>query len=342
MEKTQQLSISARMTDHSLAGARRAGLDLDRLFRKCGIPKEALKQPGVRIPLDRAIKLQNHCAALMQDEINGLFEKPAYIGTLRLMALCVVHTRTLGRALQRCAEFYNLPQNSLRYHFVVNDNQAEFILERIPGHRILDNYALSSAMTVIHRFVGWLCNERIILNQVNVDFPAPDYQEEFKYMYYGAPVFFNQEHYSIRFDASYLARKIVQSEASVESYVRRAPLDIYLSLDAGGAVTLQVRELVREAFSKQSEPPSLEHIAADMGFHLQTLRRRLKDEGTSFQTIKAQVRRDIAIHHLGHLDSSIEEIAAFTGYTEPSAFIRAFKAWTGFTPLQFRKGLEAA
>jgi len=66
----------------------------------------------------------------------------------------------------------------------------------------------------------------------------------------------------------------------------------------------------------------------------------MKKEGTSFHTIVAQVRRDIAIHHLGAGELSIENIAYKTGYTEPGSFIRAFKAWTGFTPLHFRKGLE--
>jgi len=45
-------------------------------------------------------------------------------------------------------------------------------------------------------------------------------------------------------------------------------------------------------------------------------------------------------YHLGHPETSIEEIALHTGYSEPGSFIRAFKNWTGFTPLQFRKGME--
>jgi len=60
----------------------------------------------------------------------------------------------------------------------------------------------------------------------------------------------------------------------------------------------------------------------------------------SYQTIKAQVRRDHAIHYLGHGSMSVEAVAEKVGYTETSTFIRAFKQWTGCTPMQFRKGLE--
>jgi len=340
LEKTQQITISARMIDHSMTGARQAGIDLNRLLRQCGIEKELLKQPGARLPLDKVMKLARYTSIAMQDEATGLLHKPVPLGQFRMMAYATLHAGTLGRALQRAVDFSNLFDHSLQYTFAVKGNQVQITLKRIPGHKIVDNQALDATMTVLHRFAGWLCNERILLDQVSVDFPAPDYHEEYQYMYYGAPILFNQTHYSISFDRRYLDHKIVQNDASLESYIRRAPLDVYLPLDAGGPITRTVRKLTREAFAEQHTAPTLELIAASMQINSQTLRRRLKEEGISFHTLKAQVRRDIAIHHLGNPEASMEQIAAYTGYTEASAFIRAFKAWTGFTPLNFRKGME--
>ena len=86
-------------------------------------------------------------------------------------------------------------------------------------------------------------------------------------------------------------------------------------------------------------PPELLQVAATLGLQPQTLGRQLRQEGNHFSTIKAQVRRDLAIYLLNETTLSIEEIAYRVSYTEPSAFIRAFKTWTGFTPLGFRKGL---
>ena len=62
-------------------------------------------------------------------------------------------------------------------------------------------------------------------------------------------------------------------------------------------------------------------------------------EGTTFKDIKNQVRRDTALHFLGKQGLSIEEIAHRAGFSESSAFIRAFKGWTGVTPYTYRKGL---
>ena len=175
---------------------------------------------------------------------------------------------------------------------------------------------------------------------MKVDFPRPEYHEEFRHVYYGAPVLYSQTHYSIFFDKSYLDHEIVQNEASVESYVRRNPLDLFLPLDAGGTITQLTRRILRDLFADSFSAPTLNQVAEAMECSVQTLRRWLKSEGSSYHVVKAQVRRDIAIHHLGHPETSIESIAGLTGYSEPSAFIRAFKEWTGFTPLQFRKGME--
>jgi AraC-like DNA-binding protein len=80
-------------------------------------------------------------------------------------------------------------------------------------------------------------------------------------------------------------------------------------------------------------------VASALDVHPQTLRRRLSGEGTTFKDIKNQVRRDTALHFLGKQGLSIEEIAHRAGFSESSAFIRAFKGWTGVTPYSYRKGL---
>ena len=68
-----------------------------------------------------------------------------------------------------------------------------------------------------------------------------------------------------------------------------------------------------------------------------TLRRRLKKEGTSFQTLKDECRRDAAVNYLSNSELSINAIAALMGFTDPSAFHRCFKKWTGTTPDEFRQ-----
>jgi AraC-like DNA-binding protein len=85
--------------------------------------------------------------------------------------------------------------------------------------------------------------------------------------------------------------------------------------------------------------PELTDVAAQLELHPQTLRRRLAAEGSTFKQLKSDIRRDTALHFLGKRSLSVEEVAHRAGFSEASAFIRAFKGWTGLTPYAYRKGL---
>ncbi len=341
-KKRKSISIGVHEVLHSVQGARESGYDINRLMNKSGIDPDILKNPAARIPLEKYIRLSRYTQGVMNDELSGLLEKPVRLGSLWLLGLLAVHTPTLGQALERIVQFTNLSENSLKYELRTSANQIEFIIARRASMRILNLLAIQFALTFTHRFIGWLTNERIILDQVRLDFAPPHYSWEFSHMFYGAPVLFRQNHNSIKFDKGYMERPIVQNEATLQSYVRRAPMDLFLPLDASGELTRKIRHQVQAGFNNDNQPPGLDAIAAQIGMNPQTLRRGLKAEGTSFQSIKAQARRDVAIHHLGNSELSIEEVAFYAGYTETSTFIRAFKAWTGFTPTHFRRGLELA
>ena len=342
MLNTKSITISSQLVMHTMAGAMAKGVDMHALLASSGIDEAVFWDKQGRLPVDSVVKLHHSCSWVMNDEVNGLLESPLRAGIFRMMALTAVHTSTLGDALQRCVDFINLFENSFVYSIVQKRRQTELILERIPGHAVRDDHAISLLMSVLHRFLGWLANDRLMLNQVMLDYSPPEYKEEFQYIFYGAPVLYNQAVNSISFDRHYLDHPVVQTEASAHSYVRRAPMDIYLPLDAGGRWTMDVRKRLKQAFTKNKLLLQFDQLASEMDLNPQTLRRRLKAEATSFDTIKAQLRRDIAIHRLGDAQYSIEAIAEDCGYTEPSAFIRAFKSWTGFTPLQFRKGLDTS
>ncbi len=84
------------------------------------------------------------------------------------------------------------------------------------------------------------------------------------------------------------------------------------------------------------ESLSFELVAEQLHMTTQTIRRRLKEEGNSFQEIKDSLRRDTAIYHLVKTDTPINDIVELLGFSEPSVFNRTFKKWTGLTPGAYR------
>ena len=99
-------------------------------------------------------------------------------------------------------------------------------------------------------------------------------------------------------------------------------------------LTEQVRRGLRVALS--CDDAQLPAMAKKLGLTSRSLQRRLKDEGTSFQELRDDARQALADRYLG-ADHSMAEISFLLGFSEPSAFFRAFKRWTGLTPIERRQ-----
>ena len=82
--------------------------------------------------------------------------------------------------------------------------------------------------------------------------------------------------------------------------------------------------------------PSFEELTGLLNMSARTLRRRLEKEGTSYQRIKDNARRDVAITLLSREGLTVSAVAEQVGFSDPSAFHRSFKQWTGQSPGSYR------
>jgi len=136
------------------------------------------------------------------------------------------------------------------------------------------------------------------------------------------------------FNVRYLSRPVVQNQASLKEFMSRCPMELFLRHRTDDSVTKQIRLLLEKRLS--SGLPEMEEVAQRLHMTQQTLRRKLKVEGTSYQRIKDLVRRDVAIYHLTQQNVPVSEVAQLVGYSDPGVFVRAFKGWTGVTPGEYR------
>jgi AraC-like DNA-binding protein len=143
---------------------------------------------------------------------------------------------------------------------------------------------------------------------------------------------------AIVFAADYLSLPIVQNERSVKDFLRTAPESILVKYKNGSSLSARIRRRLRQLLP--GEVPDFDQLAAELNMTTATLRRRLHEEGASYQGIKDQLRRDLAISYLSHSDRNVMDIALELGFSERSAFHRAFRKWTGASPGEFRRGLQ--
>lgn len=334
----------------ALVGARRRGVDVAPLLKQAGIEPGVLAEEHGRVTGAQFVVLTKALWDALDDELLGLGSAPLRVGTFAMMAHAVVHcSPDLRTAVRRADRFYRLFPAGPRFELTERDAVARVEFD-FSGYDDPDRFAAESHLVVWHRSASWLIQRRIGLHEVELGYPAPPHALEYGLLF-GTDCRFDAAATAVSFDRALLDQPVVQDEAALRAFLRRAPWDILARMDYGQEVSAQVRRLLNQALGERGGTvrdntarddtapgglPGPEQVAARLSISPQTLRRKLAAEQTSFQRVRDQLRRDVAVSALARGDSSIEELSERLGFSEPSAFHRAFRRWTGATPRAYQ------
>ena len=332
----RDLSISVQFARAILRNAVSQGVDTVGLLRKNRISPRLLLEDNARISIERFADLQVSIMLAMGDEALGYAPRRMPIGSWSMMCQAVIGSETLGQALHRYCRFYQLFEFGLRPHLQIEGGSAHVVAKPFEAGETANSYMAEIILFNCHRFASWLVQETLPIQAVNLSGVPQVDAADYRRMFLAYPVQFEQEDSRLTFSTALLDKRIVQNEQSLRHFLRHPVLIMLTQSYTQNSWTARVKNLIRHDLEVM---PELNEVAGALEVHPQTLRRRLSSEGTNFKEIKNQLRRDTALHYLGKQGLSIEEIAYRAGFSESSAFIRAFKGWTGITPYSYRKGL---
>lgn len=330
-------SISALFIQQILEGANAQGLDAAPILRRYGLSDRSLASTQNRVSVKTFAQLSADMMAALDDEHLGLCTKPQRLGSFNMAARACISASTLKRSLKRWARFWNLFENTFEHSVLVSSGRLFYQLEYRDGQAPLNTYAVDAALSTAHRFHCWLTGQFLPLKRVSLPYEEPGYKNETQRLFYGAPLAYSAKTALLEFDDRFTDVELVQDNAALETYLAAPNLALFYQPKNYRAVEDQVRQWLQKNLVHGNYHCSLARAADQLKLSQQVLHRRLQSESTSFKQIKMQARRDLAINLLGKERHRVEEIAARVGFSEPSAFIRAFKSWTGTTPLLFRQ-----
>ncbi|MEU9111511.1 AraC family transcriptional regulator [Streptomyces sp. NPDC048483] len=326
----------------ALSGAERHGIDTVPLLQSARIPPLLLADDRARVTPEQFTRLVKALHGATDDEFLGLGPVPSRRGTFAMMCHACLGCRDLGSVLERAARFYGLfpggPEMALETS-AGPDGPAQAVFSLRSDLRPYDhgNFLAECVLIIWHRLSSWLIGRRIPLRWARFAHPAPVHAPEYAVLF-GCPVRFGARHTAAGWDAHWLAAPVVRDEAALAAMLRRAPADLLSRRDYGTTVAEQVRRSLAQALRAPAPTrlPDVPEVAARLAVSPATLRRRLQAEGTSYQRLKDAVRRDAAISSLAAGQEPIAELAARIGFSEHTAFHRAFRRWTGTTPGAYR------
>lgn len=321
-----------------LAGATARGADPRALLRAAKISGTDLADPDGRLPHAAALRMWTQAALATGDEHFGLHLcEQLPVDGLGPLGFAVRSSATLGEAYQRVARYLRL-----LVHGPVLDLRVDGSVVR------LRHVPPTTSTGPSRHAVEFLLGNMVVLARKGVEPSltpravgfrhAPPRDLEPYRPLFGRDVRFEQQHDELVLDRELLDRPQQQAEPSLASVLDQHLSSLLASAPADGFV-----ERVDAALAAELErgEPSVGSIAARLHMSPRTLQRRLRDEGTSLTERLDRTRETLASRLLSEPSRSIGEVAFMLGFSEVSTFHRAFKRWTGLTPVAYRRGGQA-
>jgi AraC-like DNA-binding protein len=329
-------TIPVRFLRAATSTATLRGVDLQEWMDELGMDPVLLFDDRSRITVEQAARLVRAVWKLTGDEMAGLGPEPAPLGTFRMICLGVISSPDLGTAMGRFNDFCRIIPSMPPFTIETGPTTTRVVYEIQPENDPT-GFITDMMMSISVRLFSWLAGSRLPVEAVELPHPLPEDAEDYD-LVFGSHVTFGKPQPAIEFNNEMLTLPVVRTEAELEEWLRNSPSDLLMLRDYGTSVADQVRKILERGL--RGPWPTADEAAAKLSMSTQNMRRLLRDEGTSVTRIKEDLLRDAAVTALVRGDETVSQLAERLGFSEPSAFHRAFRRWTGSAPGAYRPSAD--
>jgi AraC-like DNA-binding protein len=336
-------TVAAGYTRTLLAYAVSRGADRQMLLERSGIRPERLADRDNRVPLASCVALMKAAVALCDDPAFALrFGEAVRNEDLSVALLIAGAAETVedGRTLMN------------RYARLIRDDNDDADPELLKLVRDRDGVWIEFKSGIyidnpyfVEAGFAWCIREtrkmleshhrgRPFLKAIHFTHAEPRYRAEYDRIF-GSPLVFESNRNALLVEEDFLSLKLPASNPYLAQVLGKHAEALLKRLESLKTVRGRVESLLIP--SLHTEPADMETIARKMGLSRTTLFRKLKAEGVTFEKVLDELRRGMALHYLREEKVSVNEAAWLLGFSEPAAFSRAFKRWTGSSPRYGRR-----
>jgi AraC-like DNA-binding protein len=309
------------------------GLDPVRVFAEAGLEPHLLDDPENRISFQDFGRLLETCAAATGCPHFGLLAVERYDrNSLGAVGYLMRNCQTVGEALR-----------NLQLHLHLNDRGAVLYLAQLDAHRVALVYTVfwhdaqatsmiyDAALGITHGMMREICGPSWKPLEVRFSHRRPEVTQPYR-RFFGINPRFDAMRSAIVFASSWLDQTIPRADPVLRAILART----IHQMEASEPEVLAVQ--VRRALCPMvlNGTATLAGLAQLFSLHERTMRRRLEADGTTFHDLLNEARFEVAKQLLRDTRLPAAEIAAILRYSNPGAFSRAFRGWSGTTPRQWR------
>lgn len=334
----REFTLSGRIVQGLLELVETEGVPRSTLLRTAQISAEQLELSDFRLPCSEVFRLCELALDHTGDPALGLHWADKLSGdTFNPVSHMLAHSATLRQAFDSLNLCRRLLTDKASYEIIESDDVVTVRCVPLAGaslrvRRFATEMLLSSLVRLIRSF-----NVKARPRRVSFSYSAPEYQDEYARVFRGTERF-DQPFSGLEFDRSLMDAVSPHKDEDVHSALRTIAEQRVLRLTHRLPYAVRVRDyLVKQAPGARA---NMETVARSLGMSVRSLRRRMDAEGKTFNEVVNDAQAIVAKNLLGNTQQTIQEIAYELGFADASSFHRAFKRWTGTTPLSYRAALR--
>lgn len=337
----RESTVAASVVADMLQYLERHGIPAAEAVSAAGITTRFPAEADSRVPGGQVERLWSFARDRTGDPLVGLHMTEAYgPGTLDILGYVVLSCRTIGDVLDRLARYAPLLNDGLRVGIAREGRRVHC---RLGFVETVDNYLLRSPDQAVDTVWAGLARElgRLTarpLRAAEIRFrraaPSPAERAEYDRVFGGVPLGFGAVEDRFTLPIEHLDAPLLSANPALLRAFEQHADAVLADLARAGTRSQAVAQAL--AARIKGVVPTLAEIARSMAMSERNLQRALRSEGTSYQELLDRVRCDLAVRHLSNPTTSTGQVGFLLGFSEPSAFHRAFRRWTGKTPSEFR------
>ncbi|WP_111497816.1 MULTISPECIES: AraC family transcriptional regulator [Marinobacter] len=331
MQELRDAGVMLRLIYQAM---KRKGVDTDEILRRLGVDESYLNSAQLRTPHNAQLFFWQIVEEVSGDPDIGLHlgqNLPTYKG--QVLEYLFLSSPTFGEGLRRALNYQRLLSDAANNEFFIDGEQACLVLDAASDEvRRLKHFNECFVLGLIIFFKS-ITEDRFECSRVEFEHQR-DAGEDHVAEVLGCEVVFGAEENRMYFPARLLAHASPHAEPELLALHERFASEQVARLEKKDIVG-QVERIIAELLD--SGEVTLDSVAERLDIKPRTLRTRLTEAETSFNQVLADFRYRLARQLLATTDESIDEIVYLTGFSEPSTFYRAFKRWSGMTPIEYRK-----
>ncbi|MDI2590286.1 AraC family transcriptional regulator [Pseudomonas sp. 681] len=325
-------TIAIQLVREALLQSCAPGATTNEVLHKVGIDPGLLPSADARVPATAYARLWRLLARRGDDEFFGMDPRKLKSGSLEFLCRCAMLQPTLAAGLTSGLGFLSLMLEKMPAQLVRQQSLAEIVLLE-DDHDPRRAFTYFTYWMIVHGVACWLAGRRIPILAIELRCPMPDFCTDYQVMF-SENLRFDRPRTRMIFAADCLDLPIKRSPEELKRFLAHAPANILVKYRDPQSLASRIKQDLRQIPAEHW--PEAETLAQQLCMSASTLRRRLAEEGQTWQGLKDSVRKELAIVWLAEPGISFAEIATRLGFADASSFYKAFRKWSGSNPGHYR------